>query len=160
VPDLAAEKADWGRPMPAGKGRGVAVAMLFGTYVVQVAEVSVDAQGELRLDRVVCAVDCGRVVNPDGAKAQIEGGIIFGASAALYNAIDIESGRIVQTNFDTYRVIRIDEAPRIEVHFVNSDEPPTGTGELGTAAIAGAIGNAVSAATGNRLRKLPVAGNA
>lgn len=156
VLDLAAEKAGWGTPMPAGKGRGVSVILLFGTYAAQVAEVSVDARGEVRLERVVCAVDCGRVVNPDGAKAQMEGGIIFGASAALYNAIDIEKGRIVQTNFDTYRVMRIDEAPTIEVYFVDSDQPPTGTGEPGTAAIAGAIGNAVSAATGKRLRRLPV----
>jgi len=156
VLDLAAEKAGWGTPMPAGKGRGVSVILLFGTYVAQVAEVSVDARGEVRLDRVVCAVDCGRVVNPDGAKAQMEGGIIFGASAALYNAIDIEKGRIVQTNFDTYRIMRIDEAPTIEVNFVDSDQPPTGTGEPGTAAISGAIGNAVSAAIGKRLRKLPV----
>ena len=156
VLDLAAEKGAWGTPMPAGKGRGVSVILLFGTYVAQVAEVSVDARGEVRLDRVVCAVDCGRVVNPDGAKAQMEGGIIFGASAALYNAIDIEKGRVVQTNFDAYRVMRIDEAPSIEVYFMDSSEPPTGTGEPGTAAIAGAIGNAVSAATGTRLRKLPV----
>jgi isoquinoline 1-oxidoreductase subunit beta len=156
VLDLAAEKAGWGRPMPAGKGRGVSVILLFGTYVAQVAEVSVDARGTVRLDRVVCAVDCGRIVNPDGARAQIEGGIIFGASAALYDAIDIEKGRVVQTNFDTYRVMRIDEAPRIEVYFVASDQPPTGTGEPGTAGIAGAIGNAVSAAIGKRLRKLPV----
>jgi isoquinoline 1-oxidoreductase beta subunit len=156
VLDLAAEKGAWGTPMPAGKGRGVSVILLFGTYVAQVAEVSVDARGEVRLDRVVCAVDCGRVVNPDGAKAQMEGGIIFGASAALYNAIDIEKGRVVQTNFDAYRVMRIDEAPSIEVYFMDSNQPPTGTGEPGTAAIAGAIGNAVSAATGTRLRKLPV----
>ena len=99
------------------------------------------------------SVDCGRVVNPDGSKAQIEGGIIFGASAALYNAIDIEKGRVVQTNFDAYRVMRIDEAPSIEVYFVNSNQPPSGTGEPGTAAIVGAIGNAVSAAIGKRLRK-------
>lgn len=158
VLDLAAEKGAWGTPLPAGKGRGVSVILLFGTYVAQVAEVSVDAGGEVRLDRVVCAVDCGRVVNPDGAKAQIEGGIIFGASAALYNAIDIEKGRVVQTNFDAYRVMRIDEAPSIEVYFVDSDQPPTGTGEPGTAAIVGAIGNAVSAAIGKRLRKLPVSG--
>jgi CO/xanthine dehydrogenase Mo-binding subunit len=156
VLDLATEKAGWGTPLPAGRGRGVSVIVLFGTYAAQVAEVSVDAQGEVRLERVVCAVDCGRVVNPDGAKAQIEGGIIFGASAALYNAIDIESGRIVQANFDTYRVMRIDDAPSIEVYFVDSDQPPTGTGEPGTAATAGAIGNAVSAATGKRLRRLPV----
>jgi CO/xanthine dehydrogenase Mo-binding subunit len=156
VLDLATEKAGWGTPLPAGRGRGVSVIELFGTYAAQVAEVSVDAQGEVRLERVVCAVDCGRVVNPDGAKAQIEGGIIFGASAALYNAIDIESGRIVQANFDTYRVMRIDDAPSIEVYFVDSDQPPTGTGEPGTAATAGAIGNAVSAATGKRLRRLPV----
>jgi isoquinoline 1-oxidoreductase subunit beta len=156
VLDLAAEKAGWGTPMPAGKGRGISVIQLFGTYAAQVAEVSVDSRGDARLERVVCAVDCGRLVNPDGAKAQMEGGIIFGASAALYNAIDIENGRIVQTNFDTYRVMRIDEAPRIEVYFVDSDQPPAGTGEPGTAAIAGAIGNAVSAATGKRLRKLPV----
>jgi isoquinoline 1-oxidoreductase beta subunit len=91
-----------------------------------------------------------------GETAQIEEGILFGASAALYGAIDIEKGRVVQTNFDTYRVMRIDEAPRIEVHFVDSDQPPTGTGELGTAAISGAIGNAVFAASGKRLRQLPV----
>jgi isoquinoline 1-oxidoreductase subunit beta len=156
VLDLAAKKGAWNRPMPAGKGRGISVIILFGTYVAQVAEVSVDAAGEVRLERVVCAVDCGRVVNPDGAKAQIEGGIIFGASAALYNAIEIEKGRVVQTNFDAYRVMRIDEAPSVEVYFVDSDEPPTGTGEPGTAAIVGAIGNAVSAAIGKRLRKLPV----
>jgi isoquinoline 1-oxidoreductase beta subunit len=156
VLDLAAEKAGWGTPMPAGKGRGVSLIELFGTHVAEVAEVSVDAAGDVRLDRVVCAVDCGRVINPLGARAQMEGGIIFGASAALYNAVDIEKGRIVQTNFDTYRVMRIDEAPTIEVHFVESDQPPTGTGEPGTAAIAGAIGNAIFAATGKRLRKLPV----
>jgi isoquinoline 1-oxidoreductase subunit beta len=156
VLDLAAEKAGWGTPMPAGKGRGVSLIELFGTHVAEVAEVSVDAAGDVRLDRVVCAVDCGRVVHPLGARAQMEGGIIFGASAALYNAVDIEKGRIVQTNFDTYRVMRIDEAPTIEVHFVESDQPPTGTGEPGTAAIAGAIGNAIFAATGKRLRKLPV----
>jgi isoquinoline 1-oxidoreductase beta subunit len=156
VLDLAAEKAGWGTPMPAGKGRGVSLIELFGTHVAEVAEVSVDEAGDVRLDRVVCAVDCGRVVNPLGASAQMEGGIIFGASAALYNAVDIEKGRIVQTNFDTYRVMRIDEAPTIEVHFVESDQPPTGTGEPGTAAIAGAIGNAIFAATRKRLRKLPV----
>ncbi|SDR44233.1 isoquinoline 1-oxidoreductase/isoquinoline 1-oxidoreductase, beta subunit [Rhizobiales bacterium GAS113] len=156
VLDLAAEKAGWGTPMPAGKGRGVSLILLFGTYVAQVAEVSINAQGEVQLDRVVCAVDCGRVVNPDGAKAQIEGGIVFGASAALHGAIDIEKGRVLQTNFDTYRVMRIDEAPMIEVHFVDSDQPPSGTGEPGTAAIAGAIANAVSAITGKRLRKLPI----
>jgi isoquinoline 1-oxidoreductase subunit beta len=153
---LRPKKARGARQCPPAKGRGVSVILLFGTYVAQVAEVSVDARGEVRLDRVVCAVDCGRVVNPDGAKAQMEGGIIFGASAALYNAIDIEKGRIVQTNFDAYRVMRIDEAPAIEIYFVDSNQPPTGTGEPGTAAIVGAIGNAVSAAIGKRLRKLPV----
>jgi isoquinoline 1-oxidoreductase subunit beta len=107
--------------MPAGKGRGVSVILLFGTYVAEVAEVSVDANGDVRLERVVCAVDCGRVVNPLSAGAQMEGGIIFGASAALYNAIGIEKGRVVQTNFDSYRVMRIDEAPKIEVHFVESE---------------------------------------
>ena len=156
VLDLAAEKAGWGTPMPAGKGRGISVILLFGTYVAEVAEVSVDANGDVRLERVVCAVDCGRVVNPLSARAQMEGGIIFGASAALYNAIGIENGRVVQTNFDTYRVMRIDEAPKIEVHFVESEQAPTGTGEPGTAAISGAIGNAIFAATGKRLRKLPI----
>ncbi|UVC13265.1 xanthine dehydrogenase family protein molybdopterin-binding subunit [Mesorhizobium onobrychidis] len=156
VLNLVAEKAGWGTPLDKGRARGVSVIHLFGTHAAQVAEVSLNDNGEIRLDRVFCAIDCGRVVNPTGAKAQIEGGIIFGASAALYDAIEIESGQVAQTNFDTYRVMRIDEAPKIEVFFVDNDQPPTGTGELGTAAIGAAIGNAASALLGKRIRSLPV----
>jgi isoquinoline 1-oxidoreductase subunit beta len=156
VLDLAAEKAGWGRPMPAGSGRGVSVIFGFGTYVAQIAEVAVDKGGQVRVRRVVCAVDCGQRVNPDTIKAQIEGGIIFGIAAALYGQITIKDGRVEQGNFDSYQVLRINEAPAIEVHLISSNEAPGGIGEPGTAAIAPAVVNAIFAATGKRLRKLPV----
>ena len=126
VLDLAAEKAGWGTPMPAGSGRGVALLFGFGTYMAQVAEVAVGKDGQVRVQRVVCAVDCGMVVNPDTVQAQIQGGIMFGISAALYGAVTIKDGRVEQSNFDSYQVLRINEAPAVDVHIVKSNEAPGG----------------------------------
>lgn len=156
VLDLAVQHAGWGQPLAKGRGRGVAVLNAFGSYLAQIAEVTVAPDGRVRVDRVVSAVDCGRIVNPDTVKAEIEGGIIFGITAALYGNITIENGRVMQANFDTYQPLRIDESPAIEVHLVPSTEAPGGIGEPGTAAIAPAVANAIFAATGRRLRKLPV----
>ena len=156
VLDLATEKAGWGQPLPEGKGRGVSVQHAFGSYLAQVAEVAVSKEGEVRVQRVVCAVDCGMTVNPDTVKAQMEGGIIFGITAALFGEITIKDGRVEQNNFNDYRMLRIDEAPVVEVYLVKSDEAPGGIGEPGTSAIAPAVTNAIFAATGKRIRKLPV----
>jgi isoquinoline 1-oxidoreductase beta subunit len=156
VLDLAAAKAGWGQPLPQGVGCGVSVQFAFATYMAQVAEVEVSKDGAVRVRRVVCAVDCGTVVNPDTIQAQIQSAIIFGITAALYGEITLKDGRVEQTNFDTYQVLRINEAPAIEVHIVQSFEPPGGMGEPGTSAIAPAVTNAVFAATGKRLRKLPI----
>ncbi len=154
--DLATEKAGWREPLPAGVGRGVSVMFGFETYIAQVAEVAVAKDGQVRVQRIVCAMDCGRTVNPDTIKAQIEGGVIFGLTAALYGEITLERGRVVQSNFDTYRLMRIDETPAIEVHIIESDAEPGGIGETGTSAIAPAVVNAIFAATGKRLRRLPI----
>jgi isoquinoline 1-oxidoreductase beta subunit len=124
--------------------------------MAHVAEVEVVKDGTVRVRRVTCAVDCGTVVNPDTVQAQVQSGIIFGATAALYGEITLKDGRVEQTNFDTYQVLRMDEAPAIDVHIVNSSEPPGGMGETGTSAIVPAIANAIFAATGKRLRKMPV----
>ena len=159
VLDLAAEKAGWGQPLPQGRGRGVSLQFAFGSYLAQVAEVEVSKDGAVRVRRVVCAVDCGTVVNPDTVQAQIQSGIIFGATAALYGEITLKNGRVEQTNFDTYQILRMNEAPAIEVHIVKSPEPPGGMGETGTSAIVPAISNAIFAATGKRLRKMPVDSN-
>jgi isoquinoline 1-oxidoreductase beta subunit len=156
VIELAAEQAGWGRPLPEGIGRGVSVQSVFGTYMAQVAEVEVSKSGAVRVRRVVCAVDCGIVVNPDTVRAQIEGAVIFGVTAALYGEITLRNGRVEQANFDTYQMLRIDEAPVIEVHIVESSEPPGGMGEPGTSLIAPAVANAIFAATGKRLRRLPI----
>jgi isoquinoline 1-oxidoreductase subunit beta len=156
VLDLAAEKAGWGQPLPQGSGRGVALQFVFGSYMAQVAEVEVSKAGAVRVRRVVCAMDCGTVVNPDTVQAQIQSGIIFGATAALYGEITLKNGRVEQTNFDTYQMLRMNDAPAIEVHVVKSAEPPGGMGETGTSAIVPAIANAIFAATGKRLRKMPV----
>ena len=156
VLDLAAAKAGWGRALPPGSGRGVAVLFGFGSYVASVAEVAVGKDGQVRVERVVCAVDCGRIVNPDTIKAQMEGGTIFGLTAALYGDITIKAGRIEQSNFDSYQMVRIDEAPAVETYLIDSTEAPGGIGEPGTAAIAPAVVNAVFAATGKRLRQLPI----
>jgi isoquinoline 1-oxidoreductase beta subunit len=156
VLDLAAEKAGWGQPLPNGVGRGVSVQFVFATYMAQVAEVEVSKDGTVRVRRVVCAVDCGTVVNPDTVRAQIQGAIIFGITAALYGEITLKNGRVEQANFDNYRVLRMNEAPAIEVYIVQSSEPPGGMGEAGTSVIVPAVTNAVFAATGKRLRKLPI----
>jgi isoquinoline 1-oxidoreductase subunit beta len=156
VLDLAATKADWDHPMAPGRGRGVSVIFGFGSYLAQVAEVAVGKDGRVRVERIICAVDCGRIVNPNIVVAQIEGGTIFGMTAALYGEITIKDGRVEQSNFDTYKSVRIDEAPKLEVHLVESTEAPGGIGELATAATAPALVNAIFAATGKRLRNLPV----
>jgi len=153
---LAAEKAGWGPPLPERVGRGVSLQYVFATFMAQVAEVEVAKDGAVRVRRVVCAVDCGTVVNPDTVRAQIQSGIIFGITAALYGNITLKDGRVEQTNFDTYQVLRMNEAPAIEVHIVQSVEPPGGMGECGTSAIVPAVANAIFAATGKRLHKMPV----
>ncbi|MGB9413722.1 MAG: molybdopterin cofactor-binding domain-containing protein, partial [Pseudolabrys sp.] len=156
VLELAAEKAGWGQPLPERVGRGVSVQFVFATYLAVVTEVEVSTAGNVRVRRVVCAVECGTVVNPDTVQAQIQSAIVFGITAALYGEITLKDGRVEQTNFDSYQMLRIDEAPAIEVHIVQSSEPPGGMGEAGTSAIVPAVTNAIFAATGKRLRKLPV----
>jgi isoquinoline 1-oxidoreductase beta subunit len=156
VLDLAAAKAGWGQPLPKGSGRGVSLQFVFGSYLAQVAEVEVAKDGSVRVRRVVCAMDCGPVVNPDTVQAQLQSGTNFGVTAALYGEITLKDGRVEQTNFDTYQMLRVNEAPVIEVHIVQSSEPPGGMGETGTSGIVPAISNAIFAATGKRLRKMPV----
>jgi len=156
VLDLAAEKAGWGQTLPKGVGRGVSLQFVFGSYLAQVAEVEVAKDGNVRVRRVVCAMDCGTVVNPNTVEAQLMSGVTFGATAALYGEITLKNGRVEQGNFDTYQMIRMNEAPAIEVHLVKSAEPPGGMGETGTSGIVPAIANAIFAATGKRLRKMPV----
>jgi isoquinoline 1-oxidoreductase subunit beta len=156
VLDLAAAKAGWGQPLPKGSGRGISLQFVFGSYLAQVAEVDVAKDGSVRVRRVVCAMDCGTVVNPDTVRAQLQSGTNFGVTAALYGEITLKDGRVEQTNFDTYQMLRINEAPAIEVHIVQSSEPPGGMGETGTSGIVPAISNAIFAATGKRLRRMPV----
>jgi isoquinoline 1-oxidoreductase beta subunit len=127
-----------------------------GSYLAQVAEVRVDPSGQVHVERVVCAVDCGIAVNPDIVKAQVEGGIIFGISAVLYGKVTVASGRVEQSNFNDYRVLRMNESPHLEVHIVPSNEPPGGIGEPGTSALMPAMMNAIFAATGKRLYEMPV----
>ncbi len=156
VLELAAEKAGWtGAPLPKGKGRGIAVAEAFKTLVAQVAEVTVDDKGHVTVDRVVCAVDCGTPINPDIITAQMEGGIGFGLGAVLYGAITLKDGRVEQDNFNSYRVLRMNEMPKVEVYIVPSNEPPTGVGEPGVAPVGPAVANAIFAATGRRMHRLP-----
>jgi isoquinoline 1-oxidoreductase beta subunit len=156
VLELAAEKAGWSDgPLPKGRGRGIAVAEAFKTYVAQVAEVSVDEAGHVKVDRVVCAVDCGTPINPDIITAQMEGGIGFALGAVLYGAITLKNGRVEQDNFNGYRVLRMNEMPKVEVHIVPSAEAPTGVGEPGVAPLGPAVANAIFAASGKRIYVLP-----
>jgi isoquinoline 1-oxidoreductase beta subunit len=155
--NLAAEKAGWGSPLPQGHGRGIQVQYAFETYISAVCEVEVTSKGDIRVHRVVVAVDCGSVVNPDTVEAQIQGGIILGLGTAIYNEITLAEGRVEQSNFDNYPTMRISEAPKVEVHIIRNNEKPGGIGEPGTTAAAPALGNAIFAATGKRLRKLPFA---
>jgi isoquinoline 1-oxidoreductase beta subunit len=156
VLDLAAQKAKWGKQLPQGHGIGIAVHKSFGSYIAQVAEASVNQAGEIHVHKVVCAIDCGKVVNPDTIKAQMESGIVFGLSAALHGAITFKDGRVEQSNFDDYPILRINEMPKVEVYIVPSHEPPGGVGEPGVPPIAPAVANAVFAVTGKRIRRLPI----
>ena len=159
VLELAAEKAGWGEALPAGRGRGIAVHKSFDSYVAQVAEVSV-ADGKVKVHRVVCAVDCGMTVNPDTVAAQMESGIVFGLSAALWGAITLKDGRVEQGNFNNYPILRMRDMPEVQVHIVPSREEPTGIGEPGVPPIAPAVANAVFMATGIRIRRLPIGAEA
>jgi CO/xanthine dehydrogenase Mo-binding subunit len=156
VLDLVAEKAGWGTKLPEGRGRGIAAHYMFGAYVAEVAEVTVDPSGGVKVDRVVAAIDCGIVINPTGARAQIEGGILHGLSMTFHGEITIENGGAVQGNFDEYPLLKIGETPKIEVHFVENTETPSGLGEMTLPAIPAAVGNAIFDATGKRVRRLPI----
>ena len=157
VLELAAKEAGWGKPVPRGRGRGVALLFSsWGTYLAQVAEVEVTGSSDVRVRRIVCAVDCGQVVNPDIVKAQIESGVVYGISGALWGEVTLNNGRVEQSNFNNYRVLRMNETPPIDVRLVRNSEAPGGVGEPGTAVTAAALANAVYAATGKRLRKLPL----
>jgi isoquinoline 1-oxidoreductase beta subunit len=153
--DLVAEKAGWKAKLPPGRGRGIAV-YPFHSFVAQVAEVSIAGDGAFKVDRIVCAIDCGTVVNPDIVRAQMEGGIAMGLSAALYEQVTFERGRVQQSNFADYPILRIDEMPRIEVHILPSDTRPLGVGESGVPPTAPAVANAIFAASGQRIRRLPL----
>lgn len=156
VLQLAADQAGWGKPLPAGQARGIALCTGFGSYVAQVVQVSTEKDGTVKPMRAWCVVDCGIVVNPDTVRAQMESGIVFGLSAALYGEITIKNGRVEQTNFGDYRVLRINEIPEIDVRIVKSLEAPGGIGEPGTSCVMPALTNAIFAASGKRIRKLPV----
>ncbi|MDA8432322.1 MAG: xanthine dehydrogenase family protein molybdopterin-binding subunit [Nitrospiraceae bacterium] len=153
---LAAEKAGWGRPLPKGRGRGIAVHESFGTCVAEVADVSVNKDGELRVHRVVCAVDCGQTVNPETIRAQMESAIVFGLSAALHGAITLKEGKVEQGNFDDYPILRLYEMPKVEVHIVKNREKPGGIGEPAVPPLAPAVANALFSLAGVRLRELPM----
>jgi isoquinoline 1-oxidoreductase beta subunit len=153
---LAGHKAGWGSQLPPGRGRGIAIVESFKTIVAQVAEVTIGDDGKVKVDRVVSAVDAGRVVSPDGMRAQVEGGIIFGLSAALFGAITIDKGAVAQANFPDYPVAKLADCPEIEVHFHESGAPLGGGGEPGVPPVAPAITNAIFAASGTRIRDLPI----
>jgi isoquinoline 1-oxidoreductase beta subunit len=155
VLNLAAEKSGWGNPLPERTGRGVSLHDSFGSYLAVVIETAVTPAGEVKLRRITAAMDCGIAINPNSVKAQVEGGLVFGLSAALYNGITFSGGKVDQNNFNDYRQMRINEVPPLEVHLVQSQESPGGLGETGTVSAAPALGNAIFAATGQRLRVLP-----
>jgi isoquinoline 1-oxidoreductase beta subunit len=154
--DLVAEKSGWGTPLPARVGRGICAQPSFGSYIATVVEAEVDEQGEVYLRRITCAVDTGIAINPDTIAAQLQGGIIFGLTAALYGEITIDKGRVQQSNFNDYRMLRIDQVPNVDIHVIKSGEPPGGIGEAGTTSGPPALRNAIYAATGVALRRLPI----
>ena len=156
VLQLVAARSGWGGALPAGQGRGIALCIGFGSFIAQVVQVTIDKDGGVTPARVWCVVDCGIVVNPDTIRAQMEGGIVFGLSGALHGEITIKDGRVEQNNFNDYRVLRIGETPSIDVHIVASLEDPGGIGEPGTSCVMPALTNAIFAAGGKRIRKLPV----
>ena len=154
--DLVAEKSGWGQPLPARVGRGVCAQVSFASFIATVVEAEVDENGEVHLRRVTSAVDTGIAVNPDTVVAQLQGGLIFGLTAALWGEITIERGRVQQSNFNDYRMLRIDEVPKIDVHVIKNGEDPGGIGETGANAGPPALRNAIYAATGVALRRLPI----
>jgi isoquinoline 1-oxidoreductase beta subunit len=158
VLNKAAEMSGWGSPVPAGRGRGIAIQHSFGSIVAEVAEVSVQGS-DVTVHKVWCAIDCGFAANPSGVVAQMESAINYGLSAALHGEISFENGRVQQSNFHDYQVLRINEAPEIEVAIINSGQPMGGAGEPGTPPIAPAVANAIFAATGKRVRRLPITKN-
>jgi isoquinoline 1-oxidoreductase beta subunit len=150
-----AERSGWGRPLPAGHGRGIAAAFSYRSYFAQVAEVEV-VKGRVKVHRLVAAIDCGKVIHPGILASQIEGGAVFGLTATLKSGITVDRGRVVQSNFHDFEVLRLDEMPQIESHFIPSEAPPTGVGEPGVSCAAPAVLNAIAAVTGRRLRRLPI----
>lgn len=154
--DLAVRQSGWGAALPAGHGRGVAVQYAFGSYLALIVEVSVSDDGQVRLHHIVCAMDCGQMVNPDTVRAQLEGGVMFGLGAALWSEVTMANGRVQQSNFNDFRAMRLSEAPTVDVHLVSNEEKPGGVGETGTACAAAALCNAIHAASGKRVRTLPV----
>jgi len=151
-----AEKAGCESPLPARHGRGISVQFAYGSYLSQVAEVEVAADGSVKVKRIVCAVDCGTYINPDTIEAQVQGGTLFGLTAALHGSITFKDGRVEQSNFDSYLPMRIDEVPVVETHLIKNAEAPGGIGEAPTAIVSAAVTNAIFAATGKRLRTLPI----
>ena len=154
--DLAAQKSGWGQPLPTRAGRGVSIQPSFGSFIATVVEAEADEEGAVRLRRITSAVDTGIAINPDTIAAQLQGGLIFGLTAALHGEITIDGGRVTQSNFNDYRMLRIDEIPPIEVHVIKSGEAPGGIGETGTTSGPPALRNALYAATGIALRRLPI----
>ena len=156
VLETAAEKANWGAPLPAGRARGIAIEQSFDSIVAQVAEVSLSEAGDVKVHRVCAAIDCGTAINPNSVEAQIQGGIIYGLTAALFGEITIAAGRVQQSNFHDYRMVRLSDAPIMDVHIINSGEATGGCGEPGTPPIAPAVANALFVLSGERVRSLPI----
>ncbi|MNH23778.1 Membrane-bound aldehyde dehydrogenase [pyrroloquinoline-quinone] precursor [compost metagenome] len=150
------EKSGWSEPLHARQGRGLALTYCFSTYAAQVAQVSVDEAGNVKVERITTVVDCGIAINPDSVVAQIQGGTLFGLTAALFGDITFKDGKVEQGNFDSYRILRINETPKLDTFRIDSGESPGGLGEVSTVTVAPAVVNAIFAATGKRIRKLPI----